>query len=235
MSCFEYSGPRIPTCIEASSRNSPSSAARRSRVPWVYGAPKYVSHVSRWASKCTSATGPCLRCIDRRSGRTTVWSPPMLTSDAGPLEHLVRPTLDLGDRLHDVERVARDVAGVGALEERERLHLVDRMELRPEHPRGLPDRARAEPGAGTEAHAGVERDPEDRDVATVEVAELGESDERRGARVPGHDRAADRLDRGLAVRDVTPSLGGRSRMLAPAPLRRRPARTGAEPSGRLVG
>ena len=34
MSCALYSGPRIPTCIEASS-NSPSSEARRRSVPCV--------------------------------------------------------------------------------------------------------------------------------------------------------------------------------------------------------
>ena len=37
----------------------PSSHARRNGVPCVMGAPKYVSHVSRCASKCSTATGPC--------------------------------------------------------------------------------------------------------------------------------------------------------------------------------
>jgi hypothetical protein len=64
---------------------------------------------------------------------------------ASPLEHLVRASLDLADRLHDVEGVTRHVPRVGALEHRERLHLVDRMELRPEHPRCLADRVWAEP------------------------------------------------------------------------------------------
>ena len=59
---------------------SPSSLARRNGVPWVTGAPKYVSQVSRWASKCTTATGPCTSCITRSSGSAMVWSPPMVIS-----------------------------------------------------------------------------------------------------------------------------------------------------------
>ncbi len=101
----------------------------------------------------------------------------MVTPDAddraGSLEHLVGPALDLPDRLIDVEGVAGDVARVGALQEGERLHLVDRMELWPEHPGGLADRAGTEAGAGAVAHAGVERDPEDRHVASIEVASSG--------------------------------------------------------------
>lgn len=143
----------------------------------------------------------------------------MVAADAhdrgGSLEHLVGTTLDLSDRLHDVERVARDVACVGTLQARERLHLVDRVELRPEHPRCLTYRMRPEPRTRPEAHSGVERDPEDRDVAAVEVLQLRQANEGRRSRVSGHDGAADRLDRGLAVRDLAPSLDDRGRMLAP--------------------
>jgi hypothetical protein len=154
---------------------------------------------------------------------------------AGSLEHLIRPSLDLPDRLLDVEGVARDIAGIGTLQEGERLDLVDRMELWPEHPGGLPDRAGTESSAGAVAHTGVERDPEDRDVASIEVGQLGESDERRRSCVPGHDGAADGLDRGLAVRDVAPSLDDRPRMLAPGPARRRVAPTSGPELGGFVG
>lgn len=54
----------------------PSSTARRKGVPWVYSAPKYVSQVSRCASKWSSATGPCFLAIERSSGSAMVWSPP---------------------------------------------------------------------------------------------------------------------------------------------------------------
>ena len=50
-SCFEYSGPRVPTWQLAVRSIRPSSLARRKGVPCVMGAPKYVSHVSRCASE----------------------------------------------------------------------------------------------------------------------------------------------------------------------------------------
>src|SRR3954447_18553292 len=46
-SCGVNNGPRIPRCAQRSLARSPSSCARRNGVPWVYGAPKYVSQVSR--------------------------------------------------------------------------------------------------------------------------------------------------------------------------------------------
>ena len=51
-------------------------------MPCVYGAPKYVSHVSRWASKWISATGPWRSCTARSTGNATVWSPPSTTGIA---------------------------------------------------------------------------------------------------------------------------------------------------------
>src|SRR5206468_3195078 len=54
-----YSGPRMPACRQPVRSKRPSSDARRNGVPCVYAAPKYVSQVSRCASKWTTATGPC--------------------------------------------------------------------------------------------------------------------------------------------------------------------------------
>ncbi len=45
--------------------------------------------MSRWASKCTTAIGPCISCITRSSGNAMVWSPPMVISLA-PVSTIAR-------------------------------------------------------------------------------------------------------------------------------------------------
>jgi hypothetical protein len=71
---------------------------------------------------------------------------------------LVGCTLDGGDRFGDVERVDRDVAGVGHLLHGERLDVQPRV-VRPQQLGGCADVARPEPRAGTVGDAGVERMP----------------------------------------------------------------------------
>ena len=50
-------------------------------MPCVYAAPKYVSQVSRCASKWTTATGPCAADTARSMGSAMVWSPPSVSTN----------------------------------------------------------------------------------------------------------------------------------------------------------
>ena len=105
-----------------------------------------------------------------------------------PTQRLVGTGLDLRDRLLDVERVARDVSGIGHLLHRERLH-VERGMVGTEEPGPRSDALGPEAGPGAVGHAAVEGDPEDGDVADVDVLAARESCEGRGPRVArDHER-----------------------------------------------
>ena len=71
--------------------------------------------------------------------------------------------VDLLDRLGEVERVDRDVTGVGHLLDAERVHVLRRV-VRPQQLRRVADVPGTEPGARPVADAGVERHAQDRDV-----------------------------------------------------------------------
>ncbi len=83
--------------------------------------------MSRCASKCSTAIGPWSRCSERSSGSAMVWSPPRVISLVPSAAQLVGGALDGGDRLVEVERVDRDVAGVGHLLHGERLDVQPRV------------------------------------------------------------------------------------------------------------
>src|SRR4029453_14071321 len=72
----------MPTWIMRRGSLSPSSTARRNGVPWKYFEPKYSSHVSGCASKCTRPRRPWRRASARRIPRVTEWSPPTHTGIA---------------------------------------------------------------------------------------------------------------------------------------------------------
>ena len=83
-----------------------------------------------------------------------------------------------------LERVHRDVAGVGDLqlgEGRDVLHLV----VRPQQPRRLAHVRRAEAGARPVAHAAVERDAHHGDVRAADVLETRQQGERGDPGVAG--------------------------------------------------
>ena len=62
-------------------------------MPCVYGAPKYVSQVSKWASKWTKDTGPLFFLFAALSkGTAIVWSPPRLIIPPTLFNKSVAPT-----------------------------------------------------------------------------------------------------------------------------------------------
>ena len=149
-------------------------------MPCVYGAPKYVSHVSRWASKWTSATRPALlvhRAKHRQGDR-------VIAADrhhvAGRVEHVVNGRLDLSDGLPDVERVARDVSGVRDLLDVERFD-VEAGVARTEQPGRLAHGLGPEAGARPVRDTRVEGDPEYRDRSRAQPPLAMAAERRLGA------------------------------------------------------
>ena len=133
-------------------------------------------------------------------------------------EHLLGARLDLGDRLLDVERVARDVAGVGDLLLGERAHVESRV-VGAEQPRRVANRVRAEACSRAVRDAAVERHAHDGDVAAVHLVpprqprERGRSGEPRDLqRIDGPDGLGSigrrvfglAHDRQMLARSVTP-------------------------------
>src|ERR687888_666942 len=96
----------MPTWIMRRGSTTPSSTARRNGVPWKYFEPKYSSHVSGWASKWMTPSGPCFR--------------------AG-FEHRIQPPLDGLERALDRDRHDVHVPAVRHAQHLERVHLQDRM------------------------------------------------------------------------------------------------------------
>jgi hypothetical protein len=135
-----------------------------------------------------------------------VWSPPIARSRGRSLEDVVGRRLDLPDRLGDVERAAGDVAGVRDLLVGERMD-VEGAVVGPEETAGVADSARSEPGAGAVGHAAVERDPEDGDVADVDVLTARQARERGEPGEPGDLQGIERTDRGRTrVRGAVPAV-----------------------------
>ena len=127
----------------------------------------------------------------------------------GPGEDLLGPGFDLPDRLHDVERVASDVSGVGHLLVGEGLDLEAGV-VAAEQPRGLPHGDRAEPSARPERGPAVERHAEHRDVASLDLVPPGESSERGWPREPGYLQRIDRADAGRLAKGVARCCHGGS-------------------------
>jgi hypothetical protein len=127
----------------------------------------------------------------------------------GPREDLLGPGFDLPDRLHDVERVAGDVSGVGDLLVGEGLDLEAGV-VAAEQPRGLPHGDRAEPSSRPERGPAVERHAEHRDVAPLDLVPPGESSERGWPREPGYLQRIDRADGGPLAGGVARWCHGRS-------------------------
>ena len=88
-------------------------------------------------------------------------------------EQLVDAVVDLLERGVDVERVAGHVAGVDRLHDGIRRDVLRRVVRRPQMPRRLPDRGRAEAGAWPERHAAVERRAEQRDFEGAHLVDAG--------------------------------------------------------------
>ena len=89
--------PRAPS---GRGRAGPPPQARRNGVPWVYGAPKYVSHVSRCASKWSERHRSVATLGRRRSGSAIVWSPAESDRRSDALgQELSARRFDLADRL----------------------------------------------------------------------------------------------------------------------------------------
>ena len=107
------------------------------------------------------------------------------------VEHRAGTLVDLLDRGPDVERVAGEVAGVHDLLDRERLDVLDRVEVAQQLAR-CPDVAGPEAGARAVADPGVERHTHHRHVGTLDLVEPGQTGERRGA---GEARDHGRVDR----------------------------------------
>ena len=108
-----------------------------------------------------------------------VWSPPEGDQLRAAVAQFVGGALDGGDRLADVERVDRDVAGVGHLLHGERLDVQPRM-VGPQQLGCGADVTGPEPRARPIGDAGVERDADDRDIGVVTSSVRG-----RRAKVAG--------------------------------------------------
>ena len=98
---------------------------------------------------------------------------------------LVGGLLDGGDGLGDIERVDRNVAGVGHLLHGERLDVQPRV-IGPQQLGRGPDMARTEPGAGSVGDARVERDADHGDVGVWHLVDAGQTGEGGGSRVARH-------------------------------------------------
>src|SRR6185436_14212638 len=91
-------------------------------------------------------------------------------------EQVVGAGLDLLDRGGNVERGSDEVAGVRDLLHAEGLDVECRI-VGPQQPGGLAHRGRSEPGARAERRAGVERNPRDGDVASLDTFDERETRE----------------------------------------------------------
>ena len=100
---------------------------------------------------------------------------------------LVGGLLDGGDGLGDIERVDRNVAGVGHLLHGERLDVQPRV-IGPQQLGRGPDMARTEPGAGPVGDARVERDADHGDVGVWHLVDAGQTGEGGGSGVARHPR-----------------------------------------------
>ena len=158
--------------------------ARRSRCPRCRGGRR----------SAPAPPGRAARCTARSGGRAMVWSPPRLSTGRPRRSISVRrPSLDLADRLVDVERVTGDVAGVDDLG-------VARTATRPAP--GCRAAAAATPGgcapartgAGPVGDAAVERHADHGDVVVVDVLEPGQPREGRQPRVARHLHRVDLTD-----------------------------------------
>jgi hypothetical protein len=141
-----------------------------------------------------------------------VWSPPIVTRCDAPEKQLVGSSLDLLDRLWNVEGRSNEIARVGDLLHPERLH-VERRVVGPEQPGDLAHRRRPEARAGPERGSRVERNAGDRDVAPLHVSELRESRERGDAGEAGNFRRVHRPDRSISFADGPLLLAKRRRSL----------------------
>ena len=90
----------------------------------------------------------------------------------------------------DLERRRADVAVVRHPDLPVQGDVVDRM-VDPDGARAIPDRAGRQPGPDAIARAGVERHPDEREVERAGVADMGQTQERADARVPGIHHAVD--------------------------------------------
>ena len=94
-----------------------------------------------------------------------------------PLQGRGGAVLDLRDGLADVERIRREVAGVGDLVDVPRLDVEWRV-IRAQELGAGADRGRAESRTGPIRHARVERDAQDRDPRSLHVVEPRQPRER---------------------------------------------------------
>ncbi len=101
------------------------------------------------------------------------------------LAQLVGCALDRGDGLGDVERVHRDVTGVGDLMHRERLDVEARV-VRPQQLGCGADVLRAEAGPWPVRDSGVERDADQGDVGVGHLVRTGQARERGRPRIARH-------------------------------------------------
>ena len=113
----------------------------------------------------------------------------------GRAEQVAGPPLDRSQRFGDRIRVAGNVTGIRELHVGERLHVELWMVLRADRPRCLANGHRSEAGSGAEADPSVERRAEDRDIASLDVAQLRKPDKGRGPGIARHRRCGDGLDR----------------------------------------
>ena len=166
-SFLPYSGPRVPTWRERLGVDDAllDGAAERGAVG-VLGAEVGVPGVQVRVEVHQRDRAVLAAAAARSRGSAMVWSPPMVTSLVPSRGELAGGGLDGLDRLVDVERVHRDVAGVGHLGDLERRH-VQRRVVGPQQPRRLADVGGAEPGARPVGDTGVERHSDDGDVGAL--------------------------------------------------------------------
>ena len=123
-----------------------------------------------------------------------MWSPPIDNRCDAPESELLGARLDLRDRLLDVERVARDVAGVGDLLRGERAHVEPRV-VGAQQPRRVTNRVRPEACSRPVRDAAVEGHADDGDVAAVHLVPSRQPREGRRSGEPRDLQRVDRTDR----------------------------------------
>ena len=124
-----------------------------------------------------------------------MWSPPIDRRWVAASSASSAPASICAIASCDVERVARDVAGIGHLLRRERLDVERGMVGAEEPGPALRTRLGPEAGPGAVGHAAVEGDPEDGDVADVDVLAAREPREGRGPREARDDERVERPHR----------------------------------------
>ncbi len=156
--------------------------------------------MSRCASKCSTATGPCSRVHGAQEGQRDRVVAADHDEPVGAARASARAPASISAHgLGDVERVGDDVAGIGDLLGAEREHVL-RGVVRPQQARRLAHVRGTEARAGPVADAAVEGHADDRDVRATDLVEPREAREGGDAGESRHDARIDRAAESRAAR-----------------------------------